>query len=227
MRWVGSSVRARRMWAAASMAGKPSSLTASRSGAVNSSPPVRGAVAEPPAHDHLAARAVQLVPLVEVHVDAAHHHGGAAAQPRGRVRIRDPHVLALLALEVGGAVQLTELVAEGHGLRHLAGGVAEPVLRPADGGEVRGLLGEVARGVGHGGRVLATDLDGQVTAAPGVLQRVDGVRGELREPCRPPRLQPGPLEGTGPEPHRHGEARGVRREFRLGVGQARPAGGEA
>ncbi len=193
-------------------------------------PGQRGALLPVAADQHLLLAHAGAVPRLDLHLDPAGHQVGASGQPGGLrvVLLADPdellELLALLGLDVGGAVLEAEQVARGHLLGRGGGGAAEPQLRPAHRHRAEPDPRQVADRVhGHLG-VVGAGLDAQVPVA---ALRVEVVGREVRELAELGRLAFGEaeavlavlLEEGRAEPEGQGQAGGAQSEGLPGVGR--------
>ena len=112
----------------------------------------------------LTCCAIKLLPCVQVHVDAAYHHGAAA----GEGAVFDPHLLVevFLASGINRSVLLPEEVAGSNTLRCRSIGMAESLLDPRNVGVIFARTGHMPQHEGGSERIIAADLQDDIRLAP-------------------------------------------------------------
>ncbi len=184
----------------------------------------RRAVRERAADGCLASAAVEPIPGVEIHADAAHDHAGASGHPP----LARPHDLVELGgsrLRVGRTVDLAEEIAHRRAGALRAVRAAEALLTPSQRGEAAGVFQQHPRRVRHGEGVVRGDLQQQVAVGELRLQSVDRERRQGCEPARPDTRRT--RHQARAESERDRQPGGREGELRLGVGERRPALREA
>jgi hypothetical protein len=164
----------------------------------------------------VATGAVEAIPFVEVHPDAAHHHAGAAREPA----VRGPDDLVEVVRSgpgVRGPVDLPEQVAHRRSRAFRGVSAAEPLLGPAEVREAAGVLEQHPGGVGHREGIVAGDLQQQVPVGELRPQLIDAEGGQRGQPSRAGSARPRHQAGT--ETERDREARRRLRQLWFGVRQ--------
>ncbi|CAI7640701.1 unnamed protein product, partial [Penicillium discolor] len=186
-------------------------------------PRERRPVTERPPHRGLAASAIQAVPGVEVHADAAQDHARAAGEP---AVIAPHHPVEVLGprLRVARAVDLTEEVPHGRPRSLGAVRAAEALLDPPDGREAARVLQEHTLRVRDGQGVVGGELQEQVSVRELRLQAVHPEGGQRSEPGRT--AAAGPRHESRAEPERDRQPGRGECELRLRVCERRSSLGE-
>ena len=171
----------------------------------------------------VATAAVEAVPRVEVHADAADHHARPAGQPPVARSTRRSSKSAVPGCRVGvpsTCPNRLRIVVPG---RYGAVGAPEPLLCPAQRREAARVLQQHPCRVRDGERVVGGDLDQQVAVAELRLQPVD--RERRQRPSHEGAVPPARGDESGAEAERDASAARARARAPARSRRARPCPG--